>query len=318
MKQKIIITWWAWFIGSNFLNKYVLLFPSIDFINIDVLTYAWKLENISNEVENAINYFFEKIDIRNKNDLTLIYKKYKPTDIIHFAAESHVDNSIKNPIIFTETNVIWTQNLLDCHREFDLNRFHHISTDEVYWDLPNGWFFTETTPINPSSPYSASKAGSDLIVKAYWRTFGLNYVITRCSNNYWPNQDNEKLIPHFIELLTNNKPVTVYGDWSNIRDWLYVEDHCDAIWEVFTKAENKSIYNIWWNNEYTNLEITKLILKEMWKTDEYISYVEDRKGHDVRYAIDATKLKTELWWTPKVRFENWIIKTIRWKMKATS
>lgn len=310
MKQKIIITWWAWFIGSNFLNKYVLLFPSIDFINIDALTYAWKLENISREVKNSPNYFFEKIDIRNKNDLTTIYKKYTPTDIIHFAAESHVDNSIKNPIIFTETNVIWTQNLLDCHREFTMNRFHHISTDEVYWDLPNGWFFTETTPINPSSPYSASKAWSDLIVKAYWRTFWIDYVITRCSNNYWPNQDNEKLIPHFIDLLMNNKPVTVYWDWSNIRDWLYVEDHSDAIWEVFTKAEDKSIYNIGWNNEYTNLEITKLILKEMWKTDDYISFVEDRKGHDVRYAIDATKIKNELHWVPKIKFEDWIIKTI--------
>lgn len=312
MKQKIIITGWAWFIGSNFLNKYVLLNKDIDFINIDALTYAWKLENISDEVKNSSNYFFEHIDIRNIEDLKLVYEKHKPTDIIHFAAESHVDNSIKNPIIFTETNVIWTQNLLDCHREFWLNRFHHISTDEVYWDLPNGWFFTETTPINPSSPYSSSKAWSDLVVKAYWRTFWINYVITRCSNNYWPNQDNEKLIPHFIDLLRNDQKVTVYWDWSNIRDWLYVEDHCDAIWEVFTHATNKSIYNIGGNNEYTNLEITKLILKEMWKDESYISFVEDRKGHDVRYAIDATKLKTELGWEPKVRFENWIVRTIKY------
>lgn len=315
MKQKIVITWWAWFIWSNFLNKYVPLFTDIDFINIDALTYAWKLENISDEVKNSHNYFFEKIDIRNVEDLKKAYEKYKPTDIIHFAAESHVDNSIKNPIIFTETNVIWTQNLLDCHREFWLNRFHHISTDEVYWDLPNGWFFTETTPINPSSPYSSSKAWSDLVVKAYSRTFWINYVITRCSNNYWPNQDNEKLIPHFIDLLRNEKKVTVYWDWSNIRDWLYVEDHCNAIWEVFTKAQNKSIYNIWGNNEYTNLEITKLILKEMGKDESFISFVEDRKGHDVRYAIDATKLKTELGWEPKVRFEEGIIKTIKYYLK---
>ncbi len=312
MKQKIIITWWAGFIGSNFLNKYVILFPSIDFINIDALTYAWKLENINDEVKKSPNYFFEKVDIRDINELKKVYTKYSPTDIIHFAAESHVDNSITNPVIFTETNIIWTQNLLDCHKSFWLNRFHHISTDEVYGDLPNWWFFTENTPINPSSPYSASKAGSDLIVKAYGRTFWLNYVITRCSNNYWPNQDNEKLIPHFIELLQNNKPVTVYWDWSNIRDWLYVEDHCDAIWEVFTRADNKSIYNIGWNNEYTNLEITKLILQEMWKWYEFISFVEDRKGHDVRYAIDATKLKTELAWEPKVRFEDGIIKTIKY------
>ncbi len=312
MKQTIIITGWAGFIGSNFLNKYVLLFPEIVFINIDALTYAGKLENVSQEVAEAKNYFFEKIDIRDRGAIERIYTQYSPTDIIHFAAESHVDNSIKNPLVFTETNILWTQNLLDAHRKFSLNRFHHISTDEVYGDLPNGGFFTETTPINPSSPYSASKAGSDLIVKAYGRTYWLNYVITRCSNNYGPNQDHEKLIPHFIDLLRNDKQVTVYGDGSNIRDWLYVEDHCDAIWEVFTLAESRSIYNIWGNNEYTNLEITKLILSEMWKWEDSISYIEDRKGHDVRYAIDATKIRTELGWEPKVRFENGIKRTIQY------
>ena len=311
-KRKIIITGWAWFIGSNFLNKFVLLFPEIDFINIDALTYAWKLENISTNVANSNNYFFEKVNITDYEALNKIYLKYIPTDIIHFAAESHVDNSIKNSLIFTETNIIWTQNLLDLHKKFKLNRFHHISTDEVYWDLPNGWFFTESTSINPSSPYSASKAWSDLMVKAYWRTFNINYVITRCSNNYWPNQDNEKLIPHFIDLLRNNKPVTVYWDWTNIRDWLYVEDHCDAIWKIFNKSENSQIFNIWGNNEYTNLEITKIILKEMWKDESYISYVEDRLWHDIRYAIDATKLKNDLYWNPKVRFEEWIIKTINY------
>jgi dTDP-glucose 4,6-dehydratase len=311
MKQTIIITGWAGFIGSNFLNKYVLLFPEIDFINVDALTYAGKLENISQEVTEAKNYFFEKIDIRDREAIERIYTQYSPTDIIHFAAESHVDNSIKNPLVFTETNILWTQNLLDAHRKFSLNRFHHISTDEVYGDLPNGGFFTETTPINPSSPYSASKAGSDLIVKAYGRTYWLNYVITRCSNNYGPNQDHEKLIPHFIDLLERDEQVSVYGDGSNIRDWLYVEDHCDAIWEVFTLAKSKSIYNIGGNNEYTNLEITKLILEEMWKWEEYIAYVTDRKGHDVRYAIDATKIRTELGWEPKVRFENGIKRTIQ-------
>ena len=310
--KTIIITWWAWFIWSNFLNKYVLKYPKINWINIDTLTYAWKLENISEEVENSSNYFFEQVDIRNREDLRKVYKKYNPTDIIHFAAESHVDNSIKNPMIFTETNVIWTQNLLDLHREFKLERFHHISTDEVYGDLPNGWFFTEKTCLNPSSPYSSSKAASDMIVKAYWRTFWIDYTITRCSNNYWPNQDNEKLIPHFIKLLENDKSVAIYWDWSNIRDWLYVEDHCDAIWEVFTKSESKWTYNIWWNNEYTNLEITKLILKEMSKWEEYISYVEDRKGHDVRYAIDAKKIQKDLWWFPKIKFEDWIITTIKY------
>jgi len=311
-KKNILITWWAWFIGSFFLNKYVLLYPKINWINIDCLTYAWKLENISDEVKKTSNYFFEKIDIRNKNDLKQIYEKYNPTDIIHFAAESHVDNSIRNPLIFTETNILGTQNLLDLHIKFKLNRFHHISTDEVYWDLPNWGFFIENTPINPSSPYSASKASSDLIVKAYWRTFGIDYTITRCSNNYWPNQDHEKLIPHFIDLLRNNKKVTVYWNWSNVRDWLYVEDHCDAVWKVFNKSKNSGIYNIWWNNEYTNLEITKLILNEMWKDKSYIDYVEDRKWHDLRYAIDAEKIKKDLWWFPKVKFEDWIIKTIKY------
>ena len=318
MKQRIIITWWAWFIGSNFLNKYILLHPEIDFINVDALTYAWKLENISKEIQDSYNYFFEKADIRYIEEIKKVYKKYKPTDIIHFAAESHVDNSIKNPFIFVETNVVWTQNLLECHKKFWLNRFHYISTDEVYWDLPNGWFFTENSPINLSSPYSATKASSDLLVKAYERTFGIDYVITRCSNNYWPNQDSEKLIPHFIELLKNNKPVTVYWDWSNIRDWLYVEDHCDAIWKVFTEAKNKSIYNIWWNNEYTNLEITKIILKEMWKTEDYISFIEDRKGHDLRYAIDASKIKKELWWKPEIEFKEWIKKTIQFYLNKKS
>ncbi len=314
MKKIILVTWWAWFIGSNFLNKFVLLNKEIDFINIDALTYAWKLENISKEVNESSNYFFEKVDIRNIDEIKSVYKKYKPTDIIHFAAESHVDNSIKNPRIFIETNVVWTQNLLDCHKLFSLNRFHHISTDEVYWDLPDWWFFTENNSVDPSSPYSASKASSDLIVKAYWRTFWLDYVITRCSNNYWPNQDKEKLIPHFIDLLNNNKNVTIYWDWTNVRDWLYVEDHCDAIWEVFNKAASKSIYNIWWNNEYSNLEITKLILNEMKLGEEFISYVEDRKWHDLRYAIDASKIKHDLWWVPKINFEKWIKKTINFYM----
>ena len=309
--KKILITWWAWFIGSNFLNMYVLKHPNIDFINIDCLTYAGKLESITNEVKTSDNYFFEKVDIRERDNLEMVFAKYTPTDIIHFAAESHVDNSITNPRIFTETNVLWTQNLLDLHMKYKLNRFHYISTDEVYGDIPNTWFFVEATPINPSSPYSASKAAWDMLVKSYWRTFKINYTITRCSNNYGPNQDNEKLIPHFIDLLRNNKQVTVYGDWSNIRDRLYVQDHCDAIRTVFEKAQAWSIYNIGGNNEYTNLEITKILLREMEKNESYISFVEDRPGHDKRYAIDASKIKNELWWEPKVKFEEGIKDTIR-------
>lgn len=310
--MKIIITWWAGFIGSNFLNKFVLLYPKIDFINIDILSYAWSQKNINQKVKNSSNYFFENVDILNIDDLKKVYKKYNPTDIIHFAAESHVDNSIENPFIFTKTNIIWTQNLLELHKEFWLNRFHHVSTDEVYGDLDNFWFFTENSPLNPSNPYSASKAWSDVLVKSYWRTFGINYVITRSSNNYWPNQHNEKLIPHFINLLKNNKPVTIYWDWSNIRDWIYVEDNCDAIWEVFMNAKNNSIYNIAWNNEYSNLELTKIIINEMWKNNDYISFVQDRKWHDFRYALDISKIKNDLLWEPKVDFQQGIIKTIKY------
>ncbi len=308
--QRIIITGWAGFIGSNFLNKFVLLHPEIHFINIDCLTYAGKLEYISDAVKNASNYSFFQTDIRNKEALRKVFEGTNPTDIIHFAAESHVDNSIKNPRIFTETNVIWTQNLLDLHREFWLGRYHQVSTDEVYGDIPNTGFFVESTPINPSSPYSASKASADHLVKAYGRTFWLDYTITRCSNNYGPNQDNEKLIPRFISLLQADKPVTVYGDGSNIRDWLFVEDHCDAIWKVFHTSEKWGIYNIWGNNEYSNLEITKILLTEMWKDESYISFVPDRPGHDKRYAIDASKIKNDLGWEPKVKFDDGIKTTI--------
>lgn len=293
-----------------------MLYPDIAFINVDCLTYAGKLENLSEQASSASNpltgprYFFEKVDIRDLVALEEVFTRHMPTDVIHFAAESHVDNSIKNPKLFTETNVIWTQNLLDLYRKYGLKRFHQISTDEVYGDIPDSGFFLESTPLNPSSPYSASKAAADMLVQAYGRTFKIDYVITRCSNNYGPNQDNEKLIPRFIDLLQNNKSVTVYWDWSNIRDWLFVEDHCDAIREVFTKAQSGGIYNIWWNNEYSNLEITKILLKEMWKDESLIGFVADRPGHDKRYAIDASKIKNELWWEPKVRFDDGIKKTI--------
>lgn len=313
--RTIIVTGGAWFIGSNFLNKFVLSHPEIKWVNLDALTYAGKLENLWESVSSAPNYFFEKADLRNMNAVRAIYEKHKPTDVIHFAAESHVDNSIKNPRIFTETNVLGTQNLLDLHREFWMWRFHHVSTDEVYGDIPDSGFFTEWTPINPSSPYSASKAASDLIVKAYGRTYGINYTISRCSNNYGPNQDSEKLIPRFISLLKQGKRVPVYGNGSNVRDWLYVEDHCDAVWKIFCDAASGSTYNIWGNNEYTNLQITKMILKEFGKDESSIEYVTDRPGHDKRYAIDAAKAKNDLGWIPKVRFEEGIKYTISHYMK---
>ncbi len=314
--QKVIITWGAGFIGSNFLSKYVLDFPDIQFVNVDMLTYAGNIEKISIEARNAPNYSFEKIDIRDIEGLRNIYQKYKPTDIIHFAAESHVDNSIRNPRLFTEVNVLGTQNLLDLHLEFKMNRFHYISTDEVYGDIPESGYFIEETHIEPSSPYSASKAGGDILTQAYGRTYGLNYTITRCSNNYGANQNLISLIPLFISKIQKNEKVPLYGDGSNIRDWLYVEDHCDAIWEVFTRAENGSIYNVGGNNEYTNLEITKILLSTLGKWEELISFVPDRPGHDKRYAIDASKIKRELGWEPKVKFEEGITKTITYYLAS--
>lgn len=308
--QTIIITGGAGFIGSNFLNKYVWLFPDIHFVNIDALTYAGNLNKLSEDTKNSRNYSFEQVDIRNLDSLRGAYEKYSPTDIIHFAAESHVDNSIRNPRLFTEVNVLWTQNLLDLHREFSLQRFHYISTDEVYGDIPESGYFTEETHIEPSSPYSASKAWWDILVQAYGRTFNLNYSITRCSNNYWPNQNLISLIPLFISKIEKNERVPLYGDGSNIRDWLYVEDHCDAVWEVFTRAKSKSIYNVWGNNEYTNLEITKILLQSLGKSEDLIWFVPDRPGHDKRYAIDATKIRNELDWSPKFWFEEGIQKTI--------
>ena len=308
--KKIIITGWAGFIGSNFLNTLVPRHPEIQFLNLDLLTYAGDLTKIDDSVRNSANYAFFQIDIRDKEALHDLYERAKPTDIIHFAAESHVDNSIKNPRIFTETNVIGTQNLLDLHREFGLWRFHYISTDEVYGDIPEWGFFTESTPLHPSSPYSASKAAGDMLTSAYGRTFGIDYTITRCSNNYGPHQDHEKLIPHFIDLLKNDQPVPLYGDGSNIRDWLYVVDHCEAVWEVFTRAQRGSVYNIGWNNEYTNLEITKILIAKMGKSESLIEFVADRPWHDKRYAIDATKIQRALGWEPKVDFRDGIEKTI--------
>ncbi len=310
--KKILITGWAGFIGSNFLNKYVLLNPEIDFINLDCLTYAGKLENISNEVKDAKNYFFEKINIRELEELRSIYKKYNFTDVIHFAAESHVDNSIKDPGIFMETNVLWTLNLLILHKEFEMWRFHYVSTDEVYGELsddPNDKF-KETTSIKPNSPYSVSKTSGDLLTLAYHRTFWLDVSVSRCSNNYGPNQDKEKLIPHFIWLLSNWKKVTLYGNWKNIRDWLYVEDHCDAIWDIFTKWKNGSVYNIWWDTEKTNLEITNTLLDAFGLDNSWISFVADRPWHDKRYAIDFSKINKDLWRKPKYNFKEWIKSTI--------
>lgn len=288
------------------------LFPTIEFINVDALTYAWKLENI--QVHAADNYAFEQVDIRDIDALRDIYKKYSPTDCIHFAAESHVDNSIENPWVFLESNILWTNNLLTVHKEFGLQRFHYIGTDEVYGELPLDRFdikFTEKTPLMPHSPYSVSKAWWDMLVHAYHRTYGVDTVVTRCSNNYGPYQDAEKLIPLFIQRLMRDQQVPLYGDGKNVRDWLYVEDHCDAIREVFTKGSTGEIYNIGGNNEYSNRQITDILLSAFGKWEESIKYVEDRKWHDRRYAINNTKITNELWWSPKVTFEEGIQRTIQ-------
>ena len=309
--KKIIVTGGAWFIGANFLNKYVPLFPTIHFINVDALTYAGKQQNI--EVAELPNYSFAQADIRDLAALRTVYEEHAPTDCIHFAAESHVDNSIKNPNIFLETNILGTNNLLTLHRAFDLQRFHYIGTDEVYGELPldrPDLKFTEETPLHPHSPYSVSKTGGDMLTQAYARTYGVDVVTTRCSNNYGPYQDIEKLIPLFIHKLMHNDHVPLYGDGKNVRDRLYVEDHCDAIWEVFTKGKSWEVYNVGGNNEYSNRAITDILLAAFDKGEESIIYVEDRAGHDRRYAIDNTKITTELGRSPQVNFEEGIQKTI--------
>ena len=309
----IIVTWWAWFIWANFLNKYVKLFPEHTFINVDALTYAGNLANI--EVSDENNYVFEKCDIRDLAALRKIYETHAPTDCIHFAAESHVDNSIENPGIFLETNILGTNNLLALHKEFGCKRFHYVGTDEVYGELPLDDLdlkFTEQTPLHPHSPYSVSKCGGDMLTHAYHRTYGTDTVVTRCSNNYGPYQFVEKLIPLFIQKLSSDQKVPVYGDGKNVRDRLYVEDHCDAIREVFTRGKSWEVYNIWGNNEYSNLEITKILLSAFGKDDSSIEYVEDRAGHDRRYAIDNTKITTQLGRSPKITFEEGIQMTIEW------
>jgi dTDP-glucose 4,6-dehydratase len=330
--KTILITGGYGFIGSNFLNTFVPRFPDIKFINIDKLTYAANLNNLeflpqnfgefndlkqeynwqSENLETASNYFFENGDILDLNFLEKVCQKYEIDSIIHFAAESHVDLSIKNPTIFVETNILGTQNLLTLAKKYQIQRFHHVSTDEVYGQLPIDKpeiKFTENTPLAPNSPYSASKVGSDFLVRAYIETFDLNAVITRCSNNYGPYQDKTKLIPKFITNLLNGQKVPLYASGQNVRDWLFVIDHCEAIWEVFTRGNKGEVYNIGGNNEMTNLQITKEILKLTGRDESYIEYVTDRPGHDLRYAIDASKIKNDLGWGPRFSFEDGIAKT---------
>ena len=314
--ENILVTGAAGFIGSNFVEYIVEKHKDYNIIVLDKLTYAGNLENLKN-VKDKIT--FVKGDICDFELVKEIFDKYDINGVIHFAAESHVDNSIKTPFIFTQTNVIGTHTLLEVARqkwgEGSKNKFLHISTDEVYGTLGEEGYFTESSPIKPNSPYSASKASSDLLVFAYGETFKMNVNVTNCSNNYGPYQHNEKLIPHMIKLAMKNEKLPVYGNGKNIRDWLYVIDHCEAIDLVYSKGRTGQRYNIGGHNEKRNIDIVKLILKRLGKSEDLITFVEDRKGHDYRYAIDPTKISTELGWTPKTKFEDGIIKTIDWYLE---
>ena len=313
MEKNIMVTGAAGFIGANFVEYFIKKHPDYNIVVVDKLTYAGNMDNLKNVIDKIK---FEQVDICDYDKIVEIFKKYNINGVIHFAAESHVDNSIKEPFVFTKTNVLGTHTLLEVARQIwgegSLNKFVHISTDEVYGSLKEDGFFTEKTPINPNSPYSASKASSDLIALAYNKTYKMNVTVTNCSNNYGPYQHNEKLIPHMIKLATNNQKLPVYGTGKNVRDWLYVEDHCKAIDLVFHNGKAGERYNIGGHNEKQNIEIVKLILKRLGKTEDLIEYVEDRKGHDFRYAIDPTKIKEELGWEPETKFEDGIVKTIDW------
>lgn len=307
--KTILVTGGAGFIGSNFIHYMFKKYPDVKIINLDLLTYAGNLENLKDIAEKP-NYTFVKGDIA---DIKVVNEVIPGVDyIVNFAAESHVDRSIEDPSVFVRTNVIGTQVLLDAAKRHGVERFLQISTDEVYGSLGPTGYFTEETPLAPNSPYSASKAGADLLVRAYHETYGLPVLITRCSNNYGPYQFPEKLIPFFIKRLLNGQTVPVYGDGLHIRDWLHVEDHCSAIDLVLRKGRVGEVYNIGGNNEKTNIEITKLILAELDKPESMIEYVEDRLGHDRRYAIDSSKIKSELGWSPKITFEDGIKQTIAW------
>ncbi len=310
--MRILVTGGAGFIGSCFIRQMFKVHPEYSIINLDLLTYAGILENLK-DIENNSNYKFVRGDIC---DSKLVAELMKEVDwVVNFAAESHVDRSITGPEIFIKTNVLGTQVLLEEAKKAGIKRYLQVSTDEVYGSLGKTGYFTETTPLAPNSPYSASKAGADMLVRAYFETFKMPVLITRCSNNYGPYQFPEKLIPLFISNLVHDKQVPVYGDGMNIRDWLYVYDHCSAIDAVLHNGIPGEVYNIGGNNEKPNIEITKLLIKALGKTESLINYVEDRLGHDRRYAIDSSKIMKELGWKPSVTFEEGIQLTIDWYLE---
>ena len=315
--MKIIITGGAGFIGGNFVHYMVNKYPNDQFICLDLLTYAGNLATIE-QVMDKDNFKFIKGDIADRKLVYEIFESENPDIIVNFAAESHVDRSIENPEVFLQTNVIGTSVLLDACRKYGITRYHQVSTDEVYGDLPldrPDLFFTEETPIHTSSPYSASKASADLLVQAYHRTFDVPITISRCSNNYGPYHYPEKLIPLMIKNALEEKSLPVYGKGENVRDWLYVEDHCVAIDLIIRKGKVGEVYNIGGHNEKTNLEVVKIILKELNKPESLITYVADRLGHDLRYAIDPAKMQQQLNWQPTTTFEEGIKKTIKWYLE---
>lgn len=312
--MKIIVTGGAGFIGGNFVYYELKNHPEDEIICLDKLTYAGNLETLSEAMKNP-RFKFIKGDIADRKFIYELFASEKPDIIVNFAAESHVDRSIEDPEIFLQTNVMGTQVLMDACRKYGISRYHQVSTDEVYGDLPldrPDLFFTEETPIHTSSPYSASKASADLLVLAYHRTYKLPVTITRCSNNYGPYHFPEKLIPLMIANALADKPLPVYGNGENVRDWLYVEDHCAAIDLVIRKGRVGEIYNIGGHNERTNLDVVKTILKQLGKPESLITFVKDRPGHDRRYAIDPTKIHSELGWLPQTGFDDGIKKTINW------
>lgn len=308
--MKLLVTGGAGFIGSNFILYMIQQHPNYQIINMDALTYAGNLENLKS-VQDHPNYSFVQADIADKPAVDAIFQQGIDV-VVNFAAESHVDRSILEPEIFVNTNVMGTQVLLDAAKKYRVTKFVQVSTDEVYGSLGETGLFSETTPLAPNSPYSASKAGGDLLVRAYHETFGLPVNITRCSNNYGPYQFPEKLIPLIISRALNDESLPVYGDGLNIRDWLYVEDHCSAIDLVIHQGKIGEVYNIGGNNERTNVHIVKTILNELGKPESLITYVTDRPGHDRRYGIDPTKIMNELGWKPKHNFETGIKETIQW------
>ena len=310
----VIVTGGAGFIGSNFVFYQLKNHPEDRVICLDKLTYAGNLSTLE-PVMNHKNFRFVKVDIADREAVYNLFEEEKPDIVVNFAAESHVDRSIENPEVFLQTNILGTQVLMDACRKYGIARYHQVSTDEVYGDLPldrTDLFFTEDTPIHTSSPYSASKASADLLVLAYYRTYKLPVTITRCSNNYGPYHFPEKLIPLVISRALADEPIPVYGKGENVRDWLYVEDHCSAIDLVIRKGREGEVYNIGGHNEKTNLEVVKSILSYLGKPESLINYVTDRPGHDMRYAIDPAKIHNELGWLPATKFEDGIKKTIDW------